>query len=150
MLKTQPRFRLDWKYKGPFIVKSVTPTNVVIQLQDNSTAEELYVSRQRVSLCSSEMSHSMPWVGHSKKMRKRRTLRQRTDSGNTSNNASVTEAVTTDDQTRVSSRGRQIRTPARFRLVDSPKAIQKKRGEVVETDHHVSDDHVKGVPQERR
>lgn len=60
MLKTQPRFRLDRKYKGPFIVKSVTPTNVVIQLKDDSTAEELYVSRQRVSLCSSGMSHSTP------------------------------------------------------------------------------------------
>ena len=86
------------------------------------------MSQQRVSLCSSEMSHSTPWVGHSKKMRKRRMLRQRTGSGNTSNNAPMTEAVTTDDQTRVSSRGRQIRTPTRFRLVDSPKAIQKKRG----------------------
>ena len=60
MLKTQPRFRLDRKYKGPFIVKSVTPTNVVIQLKDDSTAEELYMSRQRVSLCSSGMSHSTP------------------------------------------------------------------------------------------
>ena len=43
MLKIQPRFRLDRKYKGSFIVKSVTPTNVVIQLKDDSTAEKLYV-----------------------------------------------------------------------------------------------------------
>ena len=40
MLKTQPGFCLDRKYKGPFKIKVVTPTNVIIQLKDDSTAEE--------------------------------------------------------------------------------------------------------------
>ena len=33
MLKTAPRFRLDRSFKGPFVVKTVTPTNAVIQLK---------------------------------------------------------------------------------------------------------------------
>ena len=46
MLKTEPRFRLDRSYKGPFKIKSLTCTNAVIQLKDDTNAEELNVSRQ--------------------------------------------------------------------------------------------------------
>ena len=52
MLKTQHIFRLDHKYKGPFIIKAVTPTNVIIKVKDDSAAEELCVSQQSVLLCS--------------------------------------------------------------------------------------------------
>ena len=40
--------------------------------------------------------------------------------------------------TRISSRGHQIRIPASLVVVDSPKAIQKKRGSY----NHTSNDHV--------
>ena len=138
MVKTQPRFRLDRKYKGPFKIKGVTPTNVIIRLKDDSTAEELCVSCQRVSLCRNKMSRVTPWVGHTGKLRKRRTLHKRENH----------ETLMDEDQTvanniapKLSRRGRPIRTPARFLFVDSHKAIQEKRGEVVETDVHVSGDH---------
>ena len=45
MLKTEPRFKLDHSFKGPFVVKSLTSTNVVIQLKDDDTAELVNVSR---------------------------------------------------------------------------------------------------------
>ena len=72
MLKTQPRFRLDRSFKGPFIVKTVTPTNAVIQLKGDDSAELINVSRQRLSKCNVGMEYSTPWVGHSNKLRKRR------------------------------------------------------------------------------
>ena len=64
------------------MIKSLTGTNADIQLKGDATAEVLNVSRQRLSLCSSEMSQSIPWVGHSGKLRKRRQIRQqnKTDS----------------------------------------------------------------------
>ena len=60
MLKTEPRFRLDRSYKGPFKIKSLTSTNVIIRLKNDNTAEELNVSRQRLSLCKPEMTSSTP------------------------------------------------------------------------------------------
>ena len=77
MLKTQPRFRLDRSFKGPFIVKTVTPTNAVIQLKGDDSAELINVSRQRLSKCNVGMEYSSPWVGHSNKLRKRRRIRNR-------------------------------------------------------------------------
>jgi len=75
MLKTKPRFRLDHSYKGPFKIKSLTSTNAIIQLKDDSTAEELIVSCQRLSLCKLEMTSSTPWRGHSGVLRKRLCIR---------------------------------------------------------------------------
>ena len=69
MLKTQPRFRLDRSFKGPFVVQSVTSTNAVIKAKDIEDAEEI---RQRLSICSDEMKHSTPWIGHGNRLRKRR------------------------------------------------------------------------------
>ena len=65
MLKTEPRFRLDRSYKGPFEIKSLTSTNAVIQLKDDTNG----MCRVR------EMLHSAPWTGHSGKLRKRRQIR---------------------------------------------------------------------------
>ena len=72
MLKTEPRFKLDRSFKGPFVVKSLTSTNAVIQLKDDDTAELFNVSRQRLSRCDPAMSTATPWVGHSAKLRRRR------------------------------------------------------------------------------
>ena len=77
MLKTEPRFRLDHSYKGPFVIKSLTSTNAVIQLKDDVSAEVLNVSRQRLSLCKPDMLHSTPWTGHSGKLRRRRRIRRK-------------------------------------------------------------------------
>ena len=77
MLKTQSRFCLDCSFKGPFVVQSVTSTNAVIRAKDIVVAEEINVSRQRLSICSDEMKHSTPWIGHGNRLRKRREIRKR-------------------------------------------------------------------------
>ena len=45
MLKTEP---MDRSYKGPFVIRSLSSTNADIQLKDDTTAELLNVSRQRL------------------------------------------------------------------------------------------------------
>ena len=51
MLKVQPRFKLDRFYKGPFTVESLTATNAVIRMSNDSSAEPWNISRQRLSKC---------------------------------------------------------------------------------------------------
>ena len=132
MLKTEPRFRLDRSYKGPFEIKSLTSTNAVIQLKDDSSAEEWNVSRQRLSLCKSEMLHSTPWTGHSGKLRKRRQVQHKlnkdSQAASQDNSGVTTTSADQGNDIRFSRRGRQIRTPARFL---NPSVTQKKKGEVV-------------------
>ena len=48
-MKVEPRFCLDRAYKGPFQFKSLTSTNAVIELRNDSNAEAMNVSRQRLS-----------------------------------------------------------------------------------------------------
>ena len=140
MLKTEPRFRLDRSYKGPFQIKSLTSTNAIIQLKDDSEAEELNVSRQRLSLCKPEMTSSTPWVGHSGRLRKRRKVRHKTHAGNVQAPLGSAEAADVsvtgtsrkeDHKLRLSRSGRPIKTPARFFLLKSSKDESQKEGEVV-------------------
>ena len=72
MLK-KPIFRLDWSYKRPFVIRSLSTTNADIH---GPTSEILNTSRQCLSLCSLYMSQSIPWVGHSGKLKKRHKVRQ--------------------------------------------------------------------------
>ena len=58
------------------MIGSLSTTNADIQLKDDPAAETQNVSRQRLSLCSVYMSQSIPWVGHSGKLRKRRQFHQ--------------------------------------------------------------------------
>ena len=76
MLKMELRFHLDRSYKEPFVIRSLSTTNADIQLKDDPASEILNVSRQRLSLCSMYMSQSIPWVGHSGKLRKRCRVHQ--------------------------------------------------------------------------
>ena len=69
MLKSEPRFCFDRSYKRPFVIRSLSITNADIQLKEDSRI--LDVCRQHLSLCSLYMSQSIPWVGHSGKLRKR-------------------------------------------------------------------------------
>ena len=122
MLKTQSRF-LDRKYKGPFIIEAVIPTNVVIQLKDDSAAEELCVCRQCVLLCSSEISQSTPWIGHTRKRCKLWRCVQE-------NNMDDNPETTVDDGAKYFSRGHQIRTPARFLLWTALRLSRRKGGKL--------------------
>jgi len=74
MLKVEPQFKLDRTFKGPFVIKSLSPTNAMIQVQGDSSAHVLNVSRQRLSLCGPAMAGVTPWIGHSGKLRKRRGI----------------------------------------------------------------------------
>ena len=135
MMKTELGFRLDRSYKGPFVIRSLSSTNADIQLKDDTTAELLNVSRQRLSLCHPEMSQSIPWVGHSGKLRKRRRIRKRDkdDSATTNPEAAGISTLMNGNNgtTRTSRRGRQIRTPARFLCVNGGEVHSQNEGEVV-------------------
>jgi len=79
MLKTELRFKLDRAFKGPFVVKSLTSTNAVIQLKGDDATKLLNVSRQRLSRCELAMATANPWVGHSGKLRRRCRVFNRRD-----------------------------------------------------------------------
>ena len=133
MLKTERRFKLDRSFKGPFVVKSLTSTNAVIQLKDDDTAELLNVSRQRLSRCGPAMAAAIPWVGHCTKLRRRRRVRNRGDKQAASNQPLEDQPSEerAPDSTTVTRRGRIIKKPARFHVVTSLGAIHKKEGEDV-------------------
>lgn len=133
MLKIEPRFKLDRSFKGPFVVKSLTSTNAVVQLKDDDTAELLNVSRQRLSRCEPAMATATPWVGHCAKLRRRRQIRDRRHKQSADNQPAQEQPSEerTPGSTTVTRRGRIIKKPTRFYMVNSPKAIHKKEGEVV-------------------
>ena len=133
MLKTEPRFKLDRSFKGPFVVKSLTATNGMIQLKDDDTAELFNVSRQRLSRCDPAMAAAIPWVGHCNKLRKRHRIRNKRDQPATGGQH-MTERTT--DNITVTRQGRIVKKPARFTVVNSPEAIHKKEGEVVRSREH--------------
>ena len=62
MLKVQPKYKLNRRYKGPFIIKTLTDTNVVIQVQRDPNAEEINVTQQQLSKCVKTMEKAKPWV----------------------------------------------------------------------------------------
>ena len=68
MLKVEPRLKLHHAFKGPFVIRSLTSTNAVIRLQGDDSAEEINVSRQRLLLCSPQISNAAPWIGHTGKL----------------------------------------------------------------------------------
>ena len=134
MLKVQPRFKLDRPYKGPFQVQSLTSTNAVIKLVNDTNAEPWNVSRQRLSKCHPGMESVKPWVGHSKRLRRRRVLK-RTYKGKDHSQQyrlpAVDENQQTPHQEKKTRSGRVIKTPLRFQTTDSPGARHVKEGEVV-------------------
>ena len=134
MLKVEPQFKLDRLFKGPFVVKSLTSTNAVIQLQGDDNAEKIDVSRQRLSRCGSEISNATPWVGHTGKMRKRRQLRKRRIESEEDTAQQVNEDSEMPKTTRS---GRRINKPSRFRLVNSPEDFFQTGGSCKARDDHV-------------
>ena len=62
MQKTQSRFHLGQSFRGSFVIQSVTSTNAVIMITKIEDAEDINVSRHRLSACSYEMKHSTPWI----------------------------------------------------------------------------------------
>jgi len=140
MLKTAPNFCLDWSFKGPFVVQSVTLTNAVIKAKDIEDTEAINLSRQRLSLCSKEMKGSTPWIGHGKKLRKRRLIRKRGTSDKQT-------AIVDSDKDQEESPQQTVVTRSRqgFHLVsccNCPMVSQQKRGEVVRTSY-------RGITQSR-
>ena len=45
MLKVQPKYKLHRRYKGPFVIESLTDTNAVIHVRGDPSSEKLNVSR---------------------------------------------------------------------------------------------------------
>ena len=121
MLKVEPRFKLEQTYKGPYRVMEVTSTNAVIRLHD-PLAEPWNVSLQRLSKCSSKLAAKTPWFGHVKS-RKQRKIRRKIKlviGGN--------QQMTQRTQEVMSSKGRRIQPPARYRQIAVPQGPAKSEG----------------------
>ena len=131
MLKTQARFRLDRSFKGPFVVQSVSPTNAVIKAKDIDDAEEINVSRQRLSRCREELNHAAPWIGHGNKLRKRRKINKKRCNQQSVLQPQDTEQEVNSQRCTVTRSGRQVNKPARYRSVTAQTFSQEKREEVV-------------------
>jgi len=111
---------------------------VFVYLDD--TAEQINVSRQRLSRCSPEISTSTPWVGHAGKMRKRRKLRWRrahVQAADSAQEDTPEPSAPGNPATQTTQSGREIHKPTRFLLVNSPEDYSSKSGEVV---RHVRED----------
>ena len=127
MLKAQPHFRLDRSYKGPFVVQSVTSTNAVIKAKDIENAEEINVSRHRLSLCWDQMKFSNTWIGHSNKLYKRRKVHRRKTKEQQVDGPEDYIAATcaSTEQKCVTRSGRHIKKPVWFRVVTVPGSSQE-------------------------
>ena len=125
MLKVEPRFKLDQTYKGPYRVMEVTSTNAVIRPVHDPLAEPWNVSLQRLSKCSVELAAGTPWFGHGKS-RKRRKIKRKTESSG-DNDQQVTQQTKEVDAV-VSSKGRRILPPARYRQIAVPQGPAKSDG----------------------
>ena len=76
MLKIEPCFKLDWPFRGPYRVHTLTSTCAQIKLINQPDANLITVSLQRLSRCRDQDIGKMePWVGG--KTKKRRQLRKK-------------------------------------------------------------------------
>ena len=92
MLKVDPKFKLDQAFRGPYRVHQVTSTCA------QSTNQKIFVSLQRLSCCEggASLDEVQPWLGH----------------GLTSSNDGT---VNTSDDREITTRGRRVVKPARYR-----------------------------------
>ena len=144
MLKVQPKYKLDRRYKGSFVIKSLTDTNAVIYIKGDKNPEEINVSRQRLSKCVEAMSNAKPWIGQSGKLRKCRVIWKPA--------LPVEQAAKELDSSQptpiVTRHGRQVRRPARFSVIthDIPEGLSSKGrrscGTNVEKEAHVKAERV--------
>jgi len=124
MLKVQPKYKLDRRYKGPFVIKSLTNTNAVIYIKGDKNPEELNVSRQCLSKCVEAMSNAKPWIGQSGKLRKRRVIRK----PSLPVEQPVKELDSSQPTPIVTRHSHQVRRPARFSVIkhDTPEGPSSK------------------------
>ena len=111
MLSAQPKFKLDRRFKGPFVIESLTGTNAIIRVKGDKQSEPWNVSRQRLSKCSESLADHEPWLGQSGKLRKRRVVKK---------GQPVEESPEKQEQgtvTTITRRGRAVKRPARFRTI---------------------------------
>ena len=130
MLNLQPKYKLDRRYKGPFIIRTLTDTNAVIHVQGDPNAEELNVTQQWSSKCVKAMEMAKPWVGQLGRLRRRCVVRKPVLPAD-----DCTQGVDLSlPPTTITRHGRQVRRPARFSVIknDTPEGLSFKGGEVVE------------------
>ena len=77
MLSVQPKFKLDRRFKGPFVIEPLTATNAIIRVKGDSHSELWNVSGQRLSKCSESLAVHEPWLGQSSKLRKCRVVKKK-------------------------------------------------------------------------
>ena len=63
-MKTQPKFKLNCNFHGPFRVYEVTSTNVKVKPVTNPDVESRTISLQQVSKCKGSFPTNQSWLGH--------------------------------------------------------------------------------------
>ena len=79
-----------------------------------------------LSICSDEMKHSTPWIGHGNRLRKRRQIRKRKP--NEQQASAYEEQREALHPKTVTRSGRQVIKPSRYCSVTVPESSQEKRG----------------------
>ena len=124
MLSVQPKFKLDRRFKGPFVIESLTATNAIIRVKGDSHSEPWNVSRQRLSKCSESLAVHEPWIGQSGKLRKHRVVKKKLPV------KEVLEEQEPGTVTSITRRGCTVKRPARFMTIsyDSRGRLPSKEG----------------------
>ena len=78
MLKSEPRFKLDRNYKGPYRVIEVTATDGIVKTSNAPDKDTIVVLLQWLSKCHQPFPQgTLAWTGHSKS-RKQQVIQGRT------------------------------------------------------------------------
>ena len=78
VVKTQPKFKLDRNFHGPFRVYEVTGSNVKVKSVTNPDVESRTISIQHVSKYKGSFPINQSWLGHNiTKPRRWRKVRKR-------------------------------------------------------------------------
>ena len=113
LVKTQPKFKLNRNFHGPFRVYEVTGTNVKVKPVTNPDVESRTISLQQVSKCKGSFPTNQSWLGHNiTKPRKRRKVRKRNPKNPTYNTSpDLEQTISPGYRTRY---GRRVISPKRF------------------------------------
>ena len=111
MLSVEPKFKLDHRFKGPFVIESLTATNAIIRVKGDSHSEPWNVSRQRLSKCSESLTVHEPWLGQSGKLRKCHVVKKKLPV------KEVLEEQQPGTVTSITRRGCTVKRPARFMTI---------------------------------
>ena len=114
-VKTQPKFKPDHTFHGPFRVYEVTDTNVKVKPVTNQDAESRTLPLQQVSKCKGSFATNQSWlaIGHNitKSIKWRKVRKQNPRNSSCNANPDLEQTVSTGYRTQYR---RTVHPPKRF------------------------------------